>query len=68
MDRKIRIFSGPPDQVEELINSHADHYTPIVWNIFTGEQGTTVTCVMLSLSELRRAQLMMPIMPQGRPS
>jgi hypothetical protein len=66
-EQKIRIVSAPPAEAEEQINELLEAYAPIVWNIGPGPAGITVTCVLLSERELRKAQLMAANMVPGRP-
>jgi hypothetical protein len=68
IDQKIRIISGGADEVEYQANELLGDYVPIVWNIQPGPDGPLVTCVLIAMSELRKAQILAAAMPAVRTS
>lgn len=65
--RAVRIISGAPAVIEELLDRLANEYTPMTWNFAVCHDELTITVVMVSNSQLRQAQIAAAAMqPNGR--
>lgn len=52
-----RIIVGEADDAERIVNSLAEDYMPILWNVQVGHKGPLVTCVLVSNRIVRQAQM-----------
>lgn len=55
--RAVRIISGGPAVIEEMLDRLAGEYTPMTWNFAVCHDQLTITVVMISNSQVRQAQI-----------
>jgi hypothetical protein len=56
--KRIRILSGRPAMVELELDMLLDEYAVAVWAITEAADGVTVTAVLVSQAEMRKAALL----------
>lgn len=65
--RAVRIISGAPAVIEEMLDRLANEYTPMTWNFAVCHDELTITVVMISNSQVRQAQIATAALaPNGR--
>jgi hypothetical protein len=65
--RQLRIVSGTPGEVEDILNGIGNDYAPLVWNFAVAKDQVIVTVVVLSQSLFRQAAIAQAsMMPNGR--
>ena len=65
--RAVRIISGTPAVIEGLLNELGQEYAATTWNFAVVKDELTITVVMISASEIRKAQIAQAaVAPNGR--
>lgn len=65
--RAVRIISGGPAVIEEMLDRLSSEYQPITWNFAVCHDEVTITVVLVSQTQVRLAQIATAaLQPNGR--